>query len=343
METLFDPADVAALRPHVERIPMSPHCAAAINSVKAAQPREPTPLSNLEYLPPLPDRRPSSTASLTEAIARILQIDPSSVATSPGRTVVTQSRPAPAGSSQLHEQAQPTPSGAGPAQVDDAPALSSLYRPTVSSGGAASTAARSAWRSVPQVRTPRPTLMQRESGSTAGGTGASGAVGLRAAHARRGADSKVQRVNPPAGSVNKSGAHVGRKALWKGRAGRAHYGAHHQGAEVRRERDQLDSRTFKITSTMQTVRPTVKTATQIAQLTARLRLRHGCKPRTIQNPVSNDCTQWSLPHIDRSPAYGHPQPEPSCRDREVPVSALAPPASVPTLSLERQQDRRERK
>ncbi|XP_026278931.2 uncharacterized protein LOC113206872 isoform X2 [Frankliniella occidentalis] len=295
METLFDPADVAALRPHVERIPMSPHCAAAINSVKAAQPREPTPLSNLEYLPPLPDRRPSSTASLTEAIARILQIDPSSVATSPGRTVVTQSRPAPAGSSQLHEQAQPTPSGAGPAQVDDAPALSSLYRPTVSSGGAASTAARSAWRSVPQVRTPRPTLMQRESGSTAGGTGASGAVGLRAAHARRGADSK------------------------------------------------LDSRTFKITSTMQTVRPTVKTATQIAQLTARLRLRHGCKPRTIQNPVSNDCTQWSLPHIDRSPAYGHPQPEPSCRDREVPVSALAPPASVPTLSLERQQDRRERK
>ncbi|XP_034237544.1 uncharacterized protein LOC117643015 [Thrips palmi] len=83
METLYDPADVATLlRPAVDRIPMSAYCAAALDSVKTAAREEPLPLSNLEYRQSsaamLTDRRPSSAASaasLTEAIASILQID----------------------------------------------------------------------------------------------------------------------------------------------------------------------------------------------------------------------------------------------------------------------------
>lgn len=93
METLFDPGDMAVLRRTLDRIPMSANCAAAIEAVKsaAAQERgqragEQVPISNLEYRRPstdaLSDRRPSSAASLTEAVTKILEmaVQPTSAA-----------------------------------------------------------------------------------------------------------------------------------------------------------------------------------------------------------------------------------------------------------------------
>ncbi|KAK3927300.1 Pyridoxal phosphate homeostasis protein, partial [Frankliniella fusca] len=269
METLFHPADVAALRarPHPDRIPMSPHCAAAINSVKAAAAAarcsEPAPLSNLEYLPPptstapeagpgLQAKRPDSAASLTETIAKILQIDPSSV-------------------------------------------FSSLYRAGVGALAATSSGpAPTAWRSAPQVRSPKPPWPQTWGKTTTGTTGAVGA-GSGAGAARDGADNKI------------------------------------------------DRRKFKIDSAIQSSRPAVKTAHQIAQLTARLRLRHGRKARSCQGPLGyGSAPSWSL-RQGQGQGHGHGRPKDLPRaGREVPETVrglLAPPASAPTLGLDQQEER----
>ena len=78
METLFDPGELAALRRTVDRMPMPTSCAAAMDAAKSAGEEE-SPLFNLEYRPPpvdvLAERRPSTAGSLTEAVAKILEID----------------------------------------------------------------------------------------------------------------------------------------------------------------------------------------------------------------------------------------------------------------------------